>query len=225
MGIPHNPCSDLANLETCATVNESNTEYPKIIVVDYGDGCEDAHGKTKTGSIEITMSDDLNNAGAIRTVKFVDFYMNDRKVEGFRVVKNTGINQSGQIVFEMSGSVNKNHKGEASTHTYSKTKTWISGSETCEKDDDEFIENGTSSQNGKRSHSAEFTNVHIAAISCEYPLSGTITKTGDKGTYVIDFGEETCDQYATITNEYGNSKEIDLSERKGKSHKGNKGRH
>ena len=171
------------------------------------------------------MSDDLNNAGAIRTVKFVDFYMNDRKVEGFRVVKNTGINQSGQIVFEMSGSVNKNHKGEASTHTYSKTKTWISGSETCEKDDDEFIENGTSSQNGKRSHSAEFTNVHIAAISCEYPLSGTITKTGDKGTYVIDFGEETCDQYATITNEYGNSKEIDLSERKGKSHKGNKGRH
>ena len=38
MGIPHNPCSDLANLETCATVNESNTEYSKIIVVDYGDG-------------------------------------------------------------------------------------------------------------------------------------------------------------------------------------------
>jgi len=71
-------------LADCAEVTHDVEN--QTITIDFGDGCEDRLGNIKKGKIVIEYNDRAYVPGSYKIVTFVDFYINDIKVEGTRTI-------------------------------------------------------------------------------------------------------------------------------------------
>lgn len=60
----------------------------KTITIDFGDGCTGPRGRVRKGKIIITYTGRLLEPGAVHTVTFEDFYINDIRIEGTRTKEN-----------------------------------------------------------------------------------------------------------------------------------------
>jgi len=206
-------CNPLENLPECATVTESGDTYPKTITIDFGSGCEGEHGRTKSGKVIINLTDDLVNEGAIRTVTFENFEINGKAISGTRITANAGTNESGQVVFTKEVNMRiSGEKGEGS-HTFSGTKTWVSGMDTEACDDNVFYLSGTGTHTRPNGKSGTKIIVEPLLIdrSCKHPSEGVVQMECEKGTVTMDFGDGTCDAEATITKD-GETETINLDE-------------
>jgi len=56
--------------------------YPKTIVIDYGDGVEDCRGRIKSGQVLIELSQEMSSEGIVKTITFNDFKVGEASVEG-----------------------------------------------------------------------------------------------------------------------------------------------
>jgi hypothetical protein len=77
-----------------------STHFPKIITIDYGDGCTVVFRDdtiTRKGQIIITITDRWFMPDAKNIVTFNDFYFNDVKIEGTRTITNLGFNEEGHL--------------------------------------------------------------------------------------------------------------------------------
>jgi hypothetical protein len=87
-----------ASNEVCRTItvdHPDTTWFPKVITIDYGDGCTVIFNNdtiTRKGKIIITLTDRWFKPGAEHIVTFMDFSINDIKVEGTRTITNMGLN-------------------------------------------------------------------------------------------------------------------------------------
>jgi hypothetical protein len=73
-----------------------------VVTIDYGEGCTviiNGEEYTRKGMIKITVTERWFIEGASRTTTFIDFYMNDVKVEGTRTLTNIGANDDGNLEF------------------------------------------------------------------------------------------------------------------------------
>lgn len=78
------------------------TRFPKIITLDYGEGCTFIVNKdtiTKKGAIIITLTDKFYNPGAQHIVSFRGFYVNDIKVEGLLTSTFVGLDRYGLLEY------------------------------------------------------------------------------------------------------------------------------
>jgi len=203
---------------TCATVTESSVDFPKTVTIDFGStGCEDIHGRIKKGQIVIEVTDDIRNDGAVRTITFVDFWINDVNIEGSRTATNIGLSTGGNILISVSGDFEATKGDYTRTHSFDRQREWILGSESCEWSDDEFLITGsgtTVNKNGKTITHTIIDALHIAPGTCEHILSGTVEiKRGTRGG-TIDWGTGDCDHTATLTTFKGKVYTIDLDEHK-----------
>jgi hypothetical protein len=91
------------------------------------------------------------------------------------------------------------------------TITWISGFETTDKEDDIYYKSGsgTLSINDTLTYSRTITTPLLYDKSCEYIISGTVELYKKGNTVVIDYGDGTCDNIATVTTD-GTTEEISL---------------
>jgi hypothetical protein len=84
--------------EPCFTVtvdHPDSTRFPKIVTIDYGEGCTIVFRDdtiTRKGQIIITVTDRWFMEGAQHIVTFNNFYLNDAKIEGTRIITNLGLN-------------------------------------------------------------------------------------------------------------------------------------
>ncbi|MEA1876372.1 MAG: hypothetical protein U9N86_05875 [Bacteroidota bacterium] len=197
----------------CLTVSSSGDDYPKEIIIDYGDGCEGRHGLVRTGKIIITMSDDILNEGAIHEVKYEDVTMGDRQIEMSKIKTNTGQNADGNWVIESSVEQTITYEdGSTSARNSTAASEWLSGFGTEDREDDMFMRTGSGTV--VTSEGAEYTRDITTALlfdrSCLYIKSGVIELNKDGSEVIIDFGDGECDQWATVTTD-GVSEIIDLS--------------
>jgi hypothetical protein len=85
--------------DICRTItvdHPDTTWFPKIVTVDYGDGCTMVFNDdtiTRKGKIIITLTDRWFKPGAEHIVTFSDFYINGIKIEGIRTITNMGLNE------------------------------------------------------------------------------------------------------------------------------------
>ena len=85
---------------SCLTVTvdyPDSTRFPKIITLDYGDGCTVYYPNdtvTKKGKVIITLTDRCFVIGSQHIVTFDDFYVNDTKVEGTLTSTYNGVNSN-----------------------------------------------------------------------------------------------------------------------------------
>jgi hypothetical protein len=199
----------------CATVTISGDEFPKEIVIDYGEECTGAFGMERTGTITLEMTDTILNPGAVYIVTFENVAFGGKQVGKTVMVTNEGENEEGnwEISFQSFSSTTFENRGEIITITrdYKGRKEWISGFETPEAEDDRFLESGggTMLVNEQLEFERNISDPLLVDRSCRYPLSGVIQIIKDGETMVIDFGEGECDNIAAVIKD-GKSEEIDL---------------
>lgn len=201
----------------CATVTSSGDEYPKEMVIDFGEGCMGRQGEIRTGKILISMSADILEEGAVYTIVYENVTMGGRLVELTKTRTNMGLNEAGNWVIAMSVDQKTTYDdGSFSTRKFTGATEWLSGFGTLEKEDDIFLRTGSGSV--ITSEGAEYTREIATPLlfdrSCLYIKSGVVELNKNGSEVVIDFGDGTCDQWATVTTD-GVTKEVDLSLRKG----------
>jgi len=202
----------IPHLNSCATVTVSDSVYPKEIIIDYGTDCSDKHHHTISGKIIINISDTLTKAGAIKTVLFQDFYIDSMKVEYNASYKNMGQNADGNWVIENT-SEQSIHLEDSTviSKINNETITWVDGYGTTDKEDDKYYKEGSGSIsiNDSLTYSRTITTPLLYDKSCDFIVSGVVELYKKGNTVVIDYGDGTCDNIATVTTN-GETEEISL---------------
>jgi len=194
---------------TCATITHTNlldSIFPDTITVDFGTGCTDDRGVTRSGKIISTITGRYRNAGTVITHTLENYYRNGFHITGTKTVTNNGLNNSGNIYFTVTISNASITTDEGTiSWTSDRVREWIAGSTTTGILgwlDDVYLITGTAS--GTNAHGKTFsvaiTSPLRVELSCRYIVSGTFEVTPENGdTRTVDFGDGSCDNKATLT--------------------------
>lgn len=192
--------------DSCPTVTVDNTAagvWPKTITVDYGAGCTGFYGSTRKGKIIITISARRNVTGATRTVTFDNYYFNNIKVEGTKVVTSLGpnTNQNIEISEKLTDGKLTLPTGKTIERSFDHKREWIAGFATKTIWDDEWLITGTAT--GKNINGVAYTNTILSPLHwkrvCEFLVSGVIKfEREGVATVELDYGQGECDAVATV---------------------------
>jgi hypothetical protein len=202
------------HLSECAEITESGMEFPREIIIDFGEGCEDWRGNTKTGKIIVWISDTMINEGATRTVSYENYSVRGNQVNGSKTVVNKGKNEEGNWVIESQSNITiiRAEDGMVINRVSYALIEWLTGFETAEKSDDSYLISGSGSisQDETVTFSRQVLVPMLIDRDCRYILSGQVQLTNEEGTIILDYGNGTCDNTATVTRD-GEIEEIDLT--------------
>ena len=203
----------------CPTVTMSNTagSFPNDITVDFGtEGCVGADGRVRKGKVLITISDNLTNEGAVRTVTLEDYYVNDIHLEGMRTLTNTGLNDDGNPTFSRVVTDGAVTFTDGSNATWAGTHTieQVGGAATLTVLDNIFEINGNANgvnRQGK-AWTSEITEPLTRRVPCRFVVSGIRSITVDGHTATLDYGfglgAGDCDRQALLTLPNGDTRII-----------------
>lgn len=211
------------DLYTCKTVtvdHPDSTIFPKVITIDYGEGCPiEINGETFTrkGKIIITITDRCFMPDAERTVEFVDFYINEMKIEGTRTTVNKGENADGNLEFDMTlvgGKIIFNDTLKY-TREAEKTREWVRAINPI--NDIWYITGGCSGVNLDGYEYSHTIVEKLMIIRCEEfnyrraIVQGVVEIVRNGETSTIDYGDGTCDDAAILSR---NGEQVELKIRK-----------
>jgi hypothetical protein len=172
--------------------------WPKVITIDYGDGCEGFNGRTRSGKIKITITARYKVKGSTKTVELINFTINGLKVEGTKVISNDGRNESGNLTFTVQltgGKVLTENDEVIITREFTRTREWAAGEKTFNRWDDVYFITGSSSGiniKGK-AYTRTITNPLVKAASCVFIQSGTVVREVEgRPTSRLDYGDGKC---------------------------------
>lgn len=205
----------------CATVTiDSNlAEYPLTVTLDFGkDGCEGIDGQTRKGKLIYTVSGPYTETGTIITVASNDYYLNDYRIEGIRQVKNEGPDNAGHIRFSVSvkDAIITTPDQKTITWESEHVRTWVEGMETgflTKLDDGSFMGiegllddvyevtgTGSGINRDGRLFDVEVSEPLRLELRCRWITRGMLRiSPEDLDPRVLDYGDGTCDNEATVT--------------------------
>ncbi|WPR72696.1 hypothetical protein SLW70_06085 [Flavobacterium sp. NG2] len=197
------------NLPSCATVTTVVTSESYTRTVDFGTtGCTLANGNTIKGKIIISFSKDLSAPSKTLSYTLENFYHNGRLVQGNRTVEltkkaTTHLNEVHPVSTLNIDMTVTFENGKIYTRKGTRTREIIEGYNTPQLTDNVLIVTGnhtTSYPNGTTITSTIDPRLRFLG-NCVYhfPVSGKITIVKNNNQGVIDFGDGTCDNKATIT--------------------------
>lgn len=190
----------------CATITVDTTQNPKVILIDYGiTDCLCMDGKTRRGAIVTTFSGPYRQTGTVITHTPQDYYVNNYKIEGTKVVINEGLNTAGNPHFSVGidGTITR-ADGDQYTYTSDRTRVWINGHSTVLNSwDDEYeitgMASGTTHEGGSYTITTETPILY--RIGCRWPVSGVlnIDLSSLNRDILVDYGDGNCDLSFTAT--------------------------
>lgn len=199
---------------SCATVTVTPAAgFPKTVVIDFGAGCTSANGVTRSGKINVNITDSLRKPGSVATMTFDNYYVAGYKKEGTITWTNTSsatvkswhrVCQNGKITAP---------NGNYWTHSGTQDITMTGGSNTpLDLTDDVFSITGNHTVTNAAGFSRTWTITSALEkkTSCHYIDMGTYTVTGVLHTAVLDFGSGACDNIATVSIDGGVAHTITL---------------
>ncbi|MDX1407657.1 MAG: hypothetical protein R3330_05970, partial [Saprospiraceae bacterium] len=184
------------------TFRNPRGEFPNVVTIDFGDGCEGPRGHVRSGKIIIEQSAPMNEPSATRTVTFEEFSVDNVQIEGSKVLTNTGYDNDGNVTFTRYAEVVLTFPGGATASwTASHVKTQIAGADTDDVFDDVFEITG--SAEGINRIGTAFTIAIVEPLvksrDCRWVESGLVDMTAEgpngQRTRTVDFGYENgeCD--------------------------------
>lgn len=192
----------------CATVTRDTISNPKKVTIDFGNtNCTGNDGKARRGKIMITFTGKYRDAGTVITVTTDNYFVNDNEVKLTKTITNIGRNTSGQlqwnIVVNNAQLILANNGGTISW-SKNETRTWVAGENTLMLRDNKYEITGSGSGVNKAgtSYTVNITSPILVDFSCAASrlVKGTIEfSPSGKTARVVDFGNGTCDDDATIT--------------------------
>lgn len=189
---------------SCATVSVTpQNSFPKTIVIDFGNGCTSADGINRKGKINITLSDSVRHPGSRAVMTFENYFIQNYKVEGTITWTNTstpnGISWTRQIV---QGRVTVPIGGYYWLHEGTKTVVQTAGANTpLNFLDDVYSVTGshTVTNPAGKMRTATITEALIKQVICHNVSKGKIKIQGPNHFAIVDYGDGTCDNVATIS--------------------------
>ena len=206
--------------DSCPTITVTHPEtgtWPKIVTVDFGEGCSGLYDNSRSGKIIIEVTGPRLEIGTKRTITFENYYFNGIRVEGTKVVENTGYNESQNLVCEvtLTGGKLTLPDGKYIERSFEHQREWTAGLLTRNIWDDECLITGTA--NGTTLEGVVYTNTITTALdwkrACFFIVSGVVKiQREGKEDVEINYGTGECDAKAVVT-KGGESKEIILRHR------------
>jgi hypothetical protein len=206
LGGPNFRTSDVDGiLGSCATITKDTIGIKHyLITVDFGTvNCQSVWGKNRRGKIIIDLVGNYKDSGSVKTITFDNFYRNDNRIEGTRIIKNTGRNYQKQNTWSVQAVDMKMTKTDGKFFTWNstRTRTILSGDLTSTISDDKYQITGVSF--GENSEGVNFTATIveplIRVMSCGWITSGIIEFENSKGTKrTINYGWGECEANAVI---------------------------
>jgi hypothetical protein len=192
--------------DSCPIITVDNSAagvWPKTITVDYGAGCTGFYGSSRKGKILITVSARRSVVGATRTVTFDNYYFNNIKVEGTKVVTNLGpnSNQNIEITVKLTNGKLILPAGKTIERSFDHKREWIAGFATKTIWDDQYLITGSAT--GKNINGVAYTNTILSPLHwkrvCEFLVSGVIKFEREGVAPVeLDYGQGECDAIAVV---------------------------
>ncbi|MFM8918050.1 MAG: hypothetical protein ACKOGP_09960, partial [Bacteroidota bacterium] len=193
----------------------------KTIDVDFGPGILGMDSVTRKGLISANYTVDIFTPGSELTIQFDGYSVNGKKLEGTRKLTNGGLNNNGNMYWNVQETDMKiTALDSVTTREWSSTRVreMIAGQNTPEDvNDDIFKINGTAT--GSFSNGSTFTaviNNLIRESSCLWISSGTIDAVVQRPqdanvyNYGFDYGSGTCDNKVRLTYPDGRYEDLEL---------------
>lgn len=189
------------NVLSCATVTVT-AGFPKNISIDFGTGCTSANGITRSGKINITLSDSLRKPGSVAVMTFDNYYVSGFKKEGTITWTNTS--QGGIKSWERKCEQGKvtAPNGHYWLHSGIQVVVQSQGSSTpLNLLDDVFSITGSNTVTNPagKTRTSEITEALEKKVICDNIDMGKIKIQGPNHFAILDFGDGTCDRIATIS--------------------------
>ena len=200
---------------TLVTLEEDLCERVKIewlpnekkMIIDFGEGCTSPRGVTRKGKIIVSYTGRYWAPGTVITTTFENYYVDDRKIEGIRVLTNEGFNANDRFfTFKTVVEGGKITWPDGTFRTFESRHTKrvflpngdrgiiyavTGGSKGINRDGNEFV--------------VEITSPLIFSERCirtgvRMPSEGVmVIRVETRGAIEIDFGSDTCDREVSIT--------------------------
>jgi hypothetical protein len=172
------------------------------ILVDFGESCTLNNGAVASGQVSISYGSVQNGTRQI-TYTYQDFTYNSHEVLGGGTVVRNLENSNGnpQSVLNSDITVNFANTDISAARILTKTREWIEGVGSGVWTDNVFLITGswnTSFTNGL-TRSGEVVTPLRREATCPYFVSGSLAITQNAFDGVLDYGEGTCDNIATVT--------------------------
>ncbi|MFN3942769.1 MAG: hypothetical protein ACK4K1_09050 [Flavobacterium sp.] len=208
--------NELLAVPSCAVVSVNNPgpgQFPKVVTVNFGTGCT-FQRVTRSGVLTITLSGPLYTPGSSLTIERSNYFVNNRQILGTVVRQNTtqtpGIPQwtrsvtGGQIIYP-----------NGATFSFSGTRTiqLIEGFGTPTMVDNVYkTVSGTRTVTRPNNTTLTVTVVQplIKKFICAHISQGQVSLVGTNVNGILDYGDNTCDNQATFTNQQGQTTTITL---------------
>ncbi len=194
-----------SNTLSCATVTVTPLSgFPKNIVIDFGTGCTSANGVFRKGKINVVLSDSLRKSGSTAVMTFDNYYVNTFKKEGTVTWTNTSTPGTKSWQRKVENGKITAANGNYWLHSGIKDVVQTAGVSTpANLLDDEFSITGnhtvTNAAGKTRTSTIVSTNPLHKKTICTNIDKGTVNVQGPNHFAIIDFGDGTCDNLATIS--------------------------
>ena len=190
------------NIIPCATVTITPaTGFPKTIVIDFGTSCTH-NGITRSGKINVTLTDSVRKPGSIATMTFTNYFVNLYKIEGtYRWTNTSTANTRSWDRVTIGGKITAPN-GKYWNHEGSRSVTQTAGLGTPTPTDDIFsVFPGTHTVTNSSNLSRTCTILEALQrkVSCANIDKGKIKVQGPNHYATIDFGDGTCDNLALLS--------------------------
>jgi hypothetical protein len=191
------------NTLSCATVSVTPAiGFPKTIVVDFGAGCTSADGINRSGKINIVLSDSVRKTGSNAVITFTNYFSAGFKVEGTITWTNTSTPNAISWTRQITNGKITGPNAYYWLHTGTKTITQTAGASTpLNVLDDVFTVTGnhTVTNPSGKSRTATITEALEKKTVCHNITKGKIKIEGPAHYAILDYGDGTCDNKATIS--------------------------
>lgn len=199
----------------CATVTYAQPKgtWPNTITIDFGTGCNKPDGRTLKGKIIVQQSNAMNVSGAVRTVTYDNFFIENVQLTGTRTLTNTSPNAAGQPVFTKTGSEALTFPdGTQATRNIDHERTMTAGFGTPARADDVWSVTGTDTGTNRQGdpYTVTITSPLVKRAVCPWIGAGVIEFSLNGKTRSLDFGSGDCDREATLTLADGTTKTVKI---------------
>lgn len=200
-------------LPSCVTITIVLTQNMKTVTIDFGDGCELRNGNFVSGKIILEYEREPGATVSI-SYSFDNFYFNRKNIAGGGSILRERSNENGNPQSTKTFDVTVTWPdGTFASKAGVKVREWIEGQGTRAWGDNVFLitGHGTFTKKNGTILSAIVTEPLRRELSCRFLVSGIVSLAKNEDTAVLNYGDGTCDDLATISINGGEEREIHLS--------------
>jgi hypothetical protein len=195
----------IRRLGPCVTITIDTTVMPRVLTIDFGEeNCLCNDGKWRRGMIIVTFTGRYHQPGTVITHNLENYHVNDNHVQGTKVMTNLGPNTNGQPEYSrvVNGSITFHQTGFVISWESDHLRTWIEGYDTPAWWDNVYLIAGSGTHSNSNGGGFERTIIEPLRreASCSNIVSGIVeTVPANRPTRILDYGDGTCDNLATLT--------------------------